>query len=184
MAILPEESLALLDCSAPVFTRPTYQRFLVLLGAAIITTGRRTVANLLRTAGSLAPGHVSSYRRVFSKARWSMLRLACALTRHVVSLLPADGPIVLAGDDTVIAHPGRTSTARPATATPFVRHTPSPPGGMATSGSCSPSSSASHSPTAPGPCRSLSPCTTPREPTAGNGIATALRLSTCSGCSG
>ena len=106
MAILPDESLALLDCFAPVFTRPTNQRFLVLLGAAIITTGRRTVANLLRTAGSLAPGHVSSYRRVFSKARWSMLSLACALTRRVVLLLPANAPIVLAGDDTVVAHPG------------------------------------------------------------------------------
>jgi hypothetical protein len=106
MAILPEESLALLDCFAPVFTRPTYQRFLVLLGAAVITTGRRTVANLLRTAGALAPGHVSSYRRVFSQAQWSMLSLACALTRHIVSLLPADSPIVLAGDDTVVAHPG------------------------------------------------------------------------------
>jgi len=106
MAILPDESLALLDCFAPVFTRPTYQRFLVLLGAAIITTGRRTVANLLRTAGSLAPGHVSSYRRVFSKARWSMLALACALTRQVILLLPANTPIVLAGDDTVVAHPG------------------------------------------------------------------------------
>ena len=106
MAILPDESLALLDCLAPVFTRPTYQRFLVLLGAVIITTGRRTVANLLRTAGSLAPGHVSSYRRVFSQARWSMLRLACALTRHIVSLLPTNAPVVLAGDDTVVAHPG------------------------------------------------------------------------------
>jgi DDE superfamily endonuclease len=106
MAILPDESLALLDCFAPVFTRPTYQRFLVLLGAAILTTGRRTVANLLRTAGSLAPGHVSSYRRVFSQAQWSMLSLACALVRHVISLRPADAPIVLVGDDTVIAHPG------------------------------------------------------------------------------
>jgi hypothetical protein len=106
MAILPDKSLALLECFAPVFTRPTYQRFLVLLGAAIITTGRRTVAHLLRTAGSLASGHISSYRRVFSKARWSMLALACALTRQVVLLLPADAPIVWAGDDTVVAHPG------------------------------------------------------------------------------
>jgi DDE superfamily endonuclease len=80
MAILPDESLSLLVSLAPVFTQPTYQRFLVLLGAAILTTGRRNVANLLRTAASLAPGHVSSYRRVFSKAHWSMIRLACALT--------------------------------------------------------------------------------------------------------
>jgi hypothetical protein len=106
MPILPDESLALLDSFAPVFTRPTYRRFLVLLGAAILTTGRRTVANLLRTAGSLAPGDPSSYRRVFSQARWSMIRLACALTRPLVALLPEDAPIVLVGDDTVVAHPG------------------------------------------------------------------------------
>lgn len=106
MAILPDDSLARLGCFAPVFTRPTYQRFLVLLGAAILTTGRRTIANLLRTAGSLASGHVSSYRRVFSQARWSMLYLACVLSRHIVALLPDDSPIVLAGDDTVVAHPG------------------------------------------------------------------------------
>jgi hypothetical protein len=106
MPILPDESLALLDCFAPAFTRPTYRRFLVLLGAAILTTGRRTVANLLRTAGSLAPGHPSSYRRVFSQAHWSMVRLACALTRTLVTLLPEDAPIILVGDDTVVAHPG------------------------------------------------------------------------------
>lgn len=106
MAILPDESLALLNGFAPVFTRPSYRRFLLLLGAAILTTGRRTVANLLRTVSSLAPGHISSYRRVFSKAQWSMLPLACALVRHVVSLRPTDSPIVLVGDDTVVAHPG------------------------------------------------------------------------------
>jgi hypothetical protein len=106
MAILPDESLLLLDSFAPVFTQPTYRRFLVLLSAAIITTGRRTVANLLRTAGSLAPGHPSSYRRVFSQARWSTIRLACAVARHLVALLPDDQPIILAGDDTVVAHPG------------------------------------------------------------------------------
>jgi hypothetical protein len=106
MPILPDESLALLDSFAPVFTQPTRGRFLVLLGAAILTTGRRTVANLLRTAGSLAPGDASSYRRVFSQARWSMIRLACALTRSLVALLPEDAPIVLVGDDTVVAHPG------------------------------------------------------------------------------
>ena len=106
MPILPDQSLALLDSFAPVFTQPTFRRFLVLLGAAILTTGRRTVANLLRTAGSLAPGDASSYRRVFSQAHWSMIRLACALSRGLVALLPADAPIVLAGDDTVVAHPG------------------------------------------------------------------------------
>jgi hypothetical protein len=104
MLIRPDESLVVLDFFAPVYTQPTYRRFLVLLGAAVLTTGRRTVANLLRTV--LAPGNASSYRRVFSQARWSMMQLACALTRLVLAGLPEGTPIVLAGDDTVIAHPG------------------------------------------------------------------------------
>ena len=93
MAILPDESVAVFDRFALVSTRPTHLRFLVPLGAAITTTGRRTVANLLRTAGAPAIGHASSYRRVSSRARLSMFGLACALTRHVVSLLPAEGRI-------------------------------------------------------------------------------------------
>jgi hypothetical protein len=38
------------------------------LAAAVLTTGRRTVANLLRTAGALAEGGKTSYQRVLSSA--------------------------------------------------------------------------------------------------------------------
>lgn len=106
MAILPETPHGFWDDFAPIFTRPTFRRFLILVGAAILTVGRRTIANLLRTAGSLADGASSSYRRVFSKARWSPLRLACVLARRVVALLPPDAEVVLVGDDTVFSHPG------------------------------------------------------------------------------
>lgn len=106
MAILPEAPRGFWDDFAPIFTRPTFRRFLTLLGSAILTVGRRTVANLLRTAGSLADGASSSYRRVFSQARWSPLRLAAVLARRVVALLPPNAEIVLAGDDTVFSHPG------------------------------------------------------------------------------
>jgi hypothetical protein len=61
--ILPPEALPLLAALAPAFTRPTYRRFITLLLAAILTTGRRTVANLLRTLGGLAPGHRTDYQR-------------------------------------------------------------------------------------------------------------------------
>src|SRR4051812_42231053 len=46
----------LLQAFRAAFTRPTYERFAVLLLAAILTTGCRTVLNLLRTVGALAPG--------------------------------------------------------------------------------------------------------------------------------
>jgi hypothetical protein len=77
------------------------------MGAALLCTGRRTVANLLRTAAPLTAGHRTTYQRVLSSASWSSLQLACALCRLVVALLPADRPLLLAGDDTVDGHPGR-----------------------------------------------------------------------------
>ncbi|WP_337174673.1 transposase [Paludisphaera sp.] len=107
MAILPEAPRGFWDDFAPIFTRPTCRRFLPLIGAAILTVGRRTVANLLRTAGPLAVGSASSYTRVFSRARWSPLRLAEPLTRRVVALLPPGAEVVLVADDTVFSHPGR-----------------------------------------------------------------------------
>ncbi len=47
--ILPPEAHALVQVLALHFTSPTYQRFSVLLVGALVSTGRRTVANLLRT---------------------------------------------------------------------------------------------------------------------------------------
>jgi hypothetical protein len=105
--ILPQEALPILQAIAPAFTRPTLLRFSLLMGAALLCTGRRTVANLLRVAAPLADGHVTTYQRVFSSASWSAMRLACCLCRAVVALLPPDRPILLAGDDTVDGHPGR-----------------------------------------------------------------------------
>jgi len=106
MLVIPDFARPVLSSFAPVFYHPTYQRFLVLLVAAVLTTGRRTVANLLRTAGELAPGHPSSYHRVLSRRRWSSFRLARILTRFILDHWAPDGPIQLAGDDTVDEHRG------------------------------------------------------------------------------
>jgi hypothetical protein len=105
--ILPADAGPLLAAFAPHFTHPTYARFLTLTAAAILATGRRTVANLLRTARGLAPGHRTSYQRVLSAARWSGVELGCALTRLLLDRLVPDGPVRLVGDDTVDGHPGR-----------------------------------------------------------------------------
>ena len=56
MLTIPDFAQPVLSSFAPVFYHPTYQRFLVLLLAAVLTTGRRTVSNLLRTAAGLGPG--------------------------------------------------------------------------------------------------------------------------------
>jgi hypothetical protein len=105
--ILPSEAGPLITALAPAFTQPTYCRFLTLLLAAVLTTGRRTVANLLRTLGALAPEHRTDYQRILSRAPWSALELGCALTRFLLDHLLPDGTVVLLGDDTVDGHPGK-----------------------------------------------------------------------------
>src|SRR5438105_2660603 len=108
---LEEQAPSALRCFfrafAEVFTRPTYYRFFVLLLAAILTTGNHTILNLLRTLGGLVPGCPSSYRRIFSKRRWSLWRLARILAEQIVKHFAAAGPIHLAGDDTVDEHRGK-----------------------------------------------------------------------------
>src|SRR3954454_24321193 len=106
MLVIPPFAQPLLGQFAPVFLQPTYQRFLVLIVAATLTTGRRTVSNLLRTVTGLAPGDPSSYHRVLSKRRWSSLRLARLLATFILDHFVADGPVSLAGDDTVAEHRG------------------------------------------------------------------------------
>src|SRR4051794_26120256 len=104
--IVPTEARPIIQAISPAFTRPTLRRFVLLMGAALLCTGRRTVANLLRVAAPLTTGHITSYQRVFSSASWSAMQLACGLCRLVVALLPPGRPIVLAGDDTVDGNPG------------------------------------------------------------------------------
>jgi DDE superfamily endonuclease len=105
--ILPTQAAAVLLPPAPAFAAPTFERFVLLALSALLTTGRRTVADLLRTLGGLAPGHRTSYQRVPSEARWSGLRLACRLSRLAPRLLPGGRPAVLVGDDTADGHKGK-----------------------------------------------------------------------------
>ena len=103
---IPTCAVPVLTMFRPAFSTPTYHRFLVLVLAAVLTTGRRTVTNLLRTVRYQAQGHVSSYHRVFSQRRWSTWALARALITFLLDHVVPPGPVLLAGDDTVTEHPG------------------------------------------------------------------------------
>jgi hypothetical protein len=103
---IPIWAIPVLTMFRPAFSTPTYHRFLVLVLAAVLTTGRRTITNLLRTAREKAPGHMSSYHRVFSYRRWSAWALARLLLTFLLDHVIPPGPVLLAGDDTVTEHPG------------------------------------------------------------------------------
>jgi hypothetical protein len=104
---LPRRARALFDTLGQAFTGATALRFSLLLAAALLTIGNHTVLNVLRTLGPLVPGDPSSYHRVFSHRRWSSWHLARLLFAWVVAHLLPDGPLFLAGDDTVDEHRGK-----------------------------------------------------------------------------
>ena len=103
---IPVCAMPVLTMFRPAFSTPTYHRFCVLALAAVLTTGRRTVTNLLRTVREKAPGHMSAYHRVFSQRRWSAWALARMLITFLLDHVVPPGAVLLAGDDTVTEHPG------------------------------------------------------------------------------
>ena len=106
MLPLPHAAEPLLTSFCIAFSEPTCQRAMTLLIGAILTMGRRTVTGVLWTARSIAPGHFSSYHRVFSRASWSLWPLGKVLAIAVLRLIPEDQLVPVAGDDTVAQHRG------------------------------------------------------------------------------
>jgi hypothetical protein len=106
VANLPTQTHSFFESFSSVFRRPTFLRFAILLVASLLTTGCRTVSNVLRTVGLLAPGDPSSYHRFFSCRRWSLLGLGRCLAGWLLEHLVPTGPVYLAADDTVDEHPG------------------------------------------------------------------------------
>jgi hypothetical protein len=107
MTSITNPEVPLLHLFAPAFSAATFVRARLMGVAAILTSGRRTVANLLRTVADLTEGDSSSYHRVLSLAQWSALSLAAILTRFIIQHFWPQGRIRLVGDDTVTEHPGR-----------------------------------------------------------------------------
>jgi DDE superfamily endonuclease/Archaeal putative transposase ISC1217 len=101
MFVCPPAAEPLVQSIRHVFTRRTFDRFLTLMCGVIVTMGRRTVSRALRVMELHLQGHYCNYHRIYSQARYSMWKLALAVTRQVVALLHGDEPILLVVDDTV-----------------------------------------------------------------------------------
>lgn len=106
MLSLPQVAQPLLSRFSIVFTKPTFQRAMVLLVGFVLTTGRHTVTQALARVGDLASGHFGSYHRVFSRARWSLWTAGKVLAALVLELAGTDQPVVCSVDDTCVQHRG------------------------------------------------------------------------------
>ena len=107
MLSLPKAAEPLFDRFSVAFSKPTFQRFILLTVGAIVAMGRRTTTALLWTVRSAVEGHPSSYHRVFSRSPWSVWSLGNVLAAVVLELIPADQRVVLSVDDTVAQHKGK-----------------------------------------------------------------------------
>jgi DDE superfamily endonuclease len=107
MLVPPKAFQVLIQSFSSAFTRPSFQRFAWLVIAAILTLGTHTVSNLLRTLEAFQDGHFSSFHRLLSKRRWRLWSLSRILCLLILSLVPEDQPVELAGDDTVDGHRGQ-----------------------------------------------------------------------------
>lgn len=104
---VPAAAEPLVGALRQAFTKPTFDRFVGLMAALIVTMGRRSVSRALRI---LAPvglnGHWSNFHRIYSQAKFDLWQVCLAMLRQAVALLPADQPIILLADDTVDGREG------------------------------------------------------------------------------
>jgi hypothetical protein len=106
MLSLPKAAEPLVASFSVAFTRPTFQRFTLLIFAAILALRQRTVTALLRTVGPLAQGHWSDFHRVLCCRVWSCWPLGKVLAAMILELIPPDKCVVVPVDDTSPQHKG------------------------------------------------------------------------------
>jgi DDE superfamily endonuclease len=100
--LLPHSFATLIAPFRCAFTRPTWQKVLVLLEGTLLASGRRTVTAALRTMGLQHTKHFNGFHHVLSRARWSSLRLSHLLLALLVrTFVPQGTTIEIVVDETL-----------------------------------------------------------------------------------
>ena len=97
---------------AAFFTKPTWERVLVLASGAVLAPGRRTVTAVLSVLGRRDGRDFARFHGVLNRARWSGRSLARALLRWLVAVFVPDGPVVVGIDETIERRWGSKISAR------------------------------------------------------------------------
>lgn len=108
---LPPALAAIMVAFRPLFSKPVFERALVLTAGALLAVHTRTVAAALRITGH-ADGPFSAYHRVLSRARWSCREAARVLLSLLVERFVPDGPVIIGLDDTIERRWGTRIEAR------------------------------------------------------------------------
>jgi hypothetical protein len=112
MQTLPAELMSLILAFAPLFSKPVFEHVKVLLGGAILATGKRTITACLRVMGKATEPHFQNYHRVLNRDRWSALAASRILLALLVAAFAPSGPLVFGIDDTIERRRGQKITAK------------------------------------------------------------------------
>ena len=105
---LPVALHGLLQVFRSCFTAPSFHTFSMLTVGLICRTGPGTVCGMLTAAGLAGTWHHSRAHWFFTHARWQADSLGLALAGMIIDrLLPADAPVEVAVDDTLLRRSGR-----------------------------------------------------------------------------
>ncbi|HEX8982900.1 MAG TPA: transposase [Ktedonobacterales bacterium] len=111
MPILPADVMVLLACFASVFSTRVWRHVPLLVVGAILASGQRTVAAVLRVLGLSQLATFQTYHRVLNRARWSSRQASEILFGLLVTAFAPHGPLVVGLDETVERRRGRKISA-------------------------------------------------------------------------
>src|SRR5919107_1065368 len=112
MPVLPSRFATVILHFAPLFYHRSWRHAEVLLIGAILASGTRTVASLLRICGLMRERHFVNYHRVLNRAAWSPILASRLLLRLLSETFAPNGPVVLGLDDTIERRRGKRIAAK------------------------------------------------------------------------
>lgn len=99
---LPPAIIQVLTHFQPAFTRPTWEKALILVVGTLLARGRRTVTVALRQMGLQHARSFSSFHQVLNRARWSSLAVSRRLLEVLVTtFVPAGTSVEIVIDETL-----------------------------------------------------------------------------------
>lgn len=110
---LPTPIIQVLQHFRPAFTRPTWDKALVLVVGTLLARGRRTVTAALKQMGLHDEADFTLFHQVLNRANWSCLTLSRLLLQLLVStFVQAGGTVEIVIDETLERRWGRKIAKR------------------------------------------------------------------------
>ena len=101
MLDLPAQILNILALFSPLFSRSVHKNVVILFVGHILSKGRRTVADILRTLDLKNLKNFSKFHWILSGAKWSAAKAAGILLFEIIRTFSLNGELIIPIDTTI-----------------------------------------------------------------------------------